>query len=169
MRRVHASDSLTSQALVTFRDTLSLGYPRSAAPLPLAPPTTGDTWSTTSAPSTTIFRATISGPPTDLRSRKEAGLARSIPQFSAERPSLDLGSFWVMVSKIERWVYGHGWLLAGVGLPFQWRSTGFGSSPRTSTLFVARNPVTTSARGRSPGETRSLQARLSNRRGQTQA
>jgi len=57
MRRVHASDSLTSQAAVTFRDTLPLGYPRSAAPLPHAPPITGDTLSNTSAPSATMFQS----------------------------------------------------------------------------------------------------------------
>ena len=100
MRRVHASDSLTSQALVTFRDTLPRGYPRSAAPLPPASPITGDTLSTTSAPSTTMCRATITGPHTGIQSRHDAGLARSIPSCSPERPSLDGGRPFVPFNRL---------------------------------------------------------------------
>ncbi len=54
-----------SQAFIIFHDTFQLEYPRSATLLPRAPPITGGTLSTMRVPSTAIFRATISGPPTN--------------------------------------------------------------------------------------------------------
>ncbi len=48
-------------------------------PLPRAPSITDDTLSTMGIPSAAIFRATISGSPTNTRSRFCVGLGRLIP------------------------------------------------------------------------------------------
>ena len=60
-------------------------------PLPRAPSITDDTLSTMGIPSAAIFRATISDPPANTRSRLCVELGRLIPQFGHERSSLNLG------------------------------------------------------------------------------